>query len=70
MNIGDLLYWAHGRRGARNRFASAIESNCSLCGAAAVILLPPEIRAVQPDDTTHVCHPLAGGCNHGFAATA
>ena len=43
-----------------------VEQRCPLCGALAVVALPPAIKAEQPDATTHVCHPLAGGCNHGF----
>ena len=43
-------------------------SRCSLCGALAVVALPDWLVARQPDDTTHVCHPGFGGCNHGFAA--
>jgi len=43
-------------------------SACQLCGAVAVVPLTPEQRAAQPDDTTHVCHPGFGGCNHGFAS--
>jgi hypothetical protein len=41
---------------------------CPLCGKIAVVALPPPIIAKQPDDTTAVCHPSLGGCNHGFAA--
>lgn len=39
---------------------------CPLCGAFAVVELPAHLKAVQPDTTTHVCHPGFGGCNHGF----
>jgi len=39
---------------------------CPRCGADAVVELTPAQRLAQPDDTTHVCHPLLGGCNHGF----
>lgn len=39
----------------------------SLCGAHAIVELPPALKAEQPDDTTHVCLPAVGGCNHGFA---
>ena len=46
--------------------ASRVVGACPMCGAAAVVRLPAIIRAEQPDSTTHVCHPLAGGCNHGF----
>jgi hypothetical protein len=40
---------------------------CQLCGAAAVVPLPPSLLTQQTDGTTHVCHPGMGGCNHGFA---
>ncbi len=41
-------------------------ADCPLCGKRAIVALTPEQRLAQPDDTTHVCHPLLGGCNHGF----
>lgn len=40
---------------------------CQLCGAVAVVPLTPDQLAAQPDETTHVCHPGFGGCNHGFS---
>lgn len=40
--------------------------SCPLCGKRAIVELTPEQRLAQPDDTTHVCHPALGGCNHGF----
>lgn len=39
---------------------------CPLCGGWAVVPLTPKQLAAQPDETTHVCHPVFGGCNHGF----
>lgn len=40
---------------------------CCMCGkVGAIIGLPPPLLAKQPDDTTHVCAPFLGGCNHGF----
>lgn len=42
--------------------------DCPLCKAkASVVALDKETLAQQTDGTTHVCHPLLGGCNHGFA---
>ncbi len=41
-------------------------SKCPMCGANAIVELPPLIRAIQPDDTTLVCHPMWGGCNQGW----
>lgn len=40
--------------------------NCPKCGAFAIVELTPRQRLAQPDDTTHVCNPALGGCNHGF----
>ena len=44
------------------------QRDCTICGRTrTVVPLPPKLLAEQPDDTTHVCHPALGGCNHGFA---
>ncbi len=43
---------------------------CPLCGTSGVVALPPSLLARQPDDTSHVCHPGLGGCNHGFSSGA
>lgn len=59
---GELVWSYHGKV-----FRSTIEGACPLCGAAAIVKLPDELIDVQPDETTHVCHPGAGGCNQGFA---
>lgn len=40
---------------------------CPKCFKLAVVKLPPWLKAEQPDDTTHVCHPVLNGCNHGFS---
>lgn len=42
---------------------------CPICSKKAVVPLTPKQLAEQPDDTTHVCHPGFGGCNHGFSVT-
>lgn len=47
--------------------SEVLERPCQKCGAVAVVRLPELLLEEQPDDTTHVCHPVAGGCNHGFA---
>jgi len=39
---------------------------CPFCLVDAVVALPPPLALAQPDGTTHVCHPVFGGCNHGF----
>lgn len=44
-----------------------LEPPCSKCGERAIIKLEGKLLAEQTDGTTHVCHPLAGGCNHGFS---
>lgn len=41
-------------------------TDCPKCGKRAIVELTPAQRLAQPDDTTHVCHPSLGGCNHGF----
>jgi hypothetical protein len=46
-------------------YTSHVESRCPFCEALAIVRLPA--RIAQADGTTHVCHPLMGGCNHGFA---
>lgn len=44
-----------------------LPSPCPLCGAEGSMMpLPPPILMQQPDETTHVCNPAFGGCNHGF----
>lgn len=40
---------------------------CPICDTVAVVNLAPHELAKQPDETTHVCHPVLGGCNHGFS---
>lgn len=47
--------------------STTIDRVCTHCLEDAVIALPAPILAEQPDETTHVCHPLAGGCNQGFS---
>lgn len=51
----------------RRHVSVVLPKACPMCGVAAVVELPAPILAEQPDETTHVCHPMAGGCNHGFA---
>ncbi len=47
--------------------ADILELLCPFCFKQAVVELPPHLKRIQPDGTTHVCHPGFGGCNHGFA---
>jgi hypothetical protein len=64
MNRSDMtIRW--GYKG--ERYVSRVVGACVGCGAAAIVALPPAVRAEQPDDTTHVCHPVAGGCNRGYS---
>jgi hypothetical protein len=56
--------WMVGKEAFPTKFE---EGACPFCHRAVVCALPPPIRAAQPDDTTHVCHPFFGGCNQGFA---
>lgn len=44
--------------------------DCPACGVRAIVALSPAQRLAQPDDTSHVCHPALGGCNHGFTLKA
>jgi hypothetical protein len=48
-------------------YTSRVQSRCPICRAYAIVKLPPAIAREQTDGTTHVCHPSAGGCNHGFS---
>lgn len=45
---------------------SDVRVTCIFCLAAAVVLLPDAIAAAQADGMNAVCHPLLGGCAHGF----
>ena len=42
------------------------EHPCPFCKLETVVELPPPLKAIQTDGTTHVCHPALGGCNWGF----
>ena len=57
-----ILHWAY----QGQRYISAIVGTCPKCQVRALIRLPRDIRAQQPDGTTYVCHPLVGGCNQGY----
>lgn len=66
VEAGHLFDWLLGS----DVFSCRVEGPCQLCGAVAIVALPAPLLAQQPDDTTHVCHPVFGGCNHGFALDA
>lgn len=63
MRVGDKIVWTHDGRS----YPRTIEAVCQKCGAAAVVKLPEELRAQQPDETTHVCMAAIGGCNQGYS---
>ena len=64
MRLGYTFFW---RTRQGDIHESVVSHKCPLCGHFAVVRLPEALQALQPDDTTHVCHPSIGGCNHGFA---
>lgn len=63
MSAPRRFTWGYQGRRYRSR---VLTEPCSSCGAIALVKLPRKILAQQPDGTTHMCHPLAGGCNLGF----
>lgn len=65
VDVGYAFEWVLGGVA----YPCSVEARCFFCTAPAVVRLPPPLREIQPDDTTHVCHPGFGGCNHGFAVT-
>lgn len=65
-NAVEMVMWVIGDQ--PHECARFLNLRCSMCGAVgAIVALPPPLLEVQPDGTTHVCHPGFGGCNHGFA---
>lgn len=50
------------------RYDEEDKQSCPQCGAKSVVPLTRLQLAKQPDDTTHVCHPMLGGCNQGYAS--
>lgn len=64
MNAPKSFVWFIGRESFQCTFE---DGACPFCLRRAVVRLPPPLAAVQPDGTTHVCHPAYGGCNHGFS---
>ena len=68
----DRIRWAFPAASGRFKDAQVFDlevlpGGCPMCSKRAIVPLPPPVLAVQPDNTTHVCHPALGGCNHGFA---
>lgn len=64
LKVGDPFVWIQKESG--EKYMLSVSDECPLCGAAAIVPLPDPVRAAQPDETTHVCLPALGGCNHGF----
>ena len=62
MRIGYVFQWRY----LFDIHLSTVVATCKLCGQTAVVRLPDALIAIQPDETTHVCHPAVGGCNQGF----
>ncbi len=62
-SVGDSFDWHI----AGAVFTCRVDAVCQFCGAVALVSLPLPLLQAQPDDTTHVCHPALGGCNHGFS---
>lgn len=59
-----------GEKPSKASIKSPVIAACQFCSKWAVVALPEGLKAVQPDDTTHVCHPILGGCNQGYAMGA
>lgn len=67
---GERVEWAYFQGTAKEVTLTDIrEDACPFCGVVAITGLPPRLMAEQTDGTTHLCHPVLGGCNHGFSAT-
>jgi hypothetical protein len=69
---GTAVTWCQLRTGTGQDVKDALTYDaepgaCPFCFKRAVVKLPPWLIEVQPDETTHVCHPVLNGCNHGFA---
>jgi hypothetical protein len=47
------------------RVDASVRLGCPRCAAAAIVRLPADLRAQQPDGTTHACMPHLGGCGWG-----
>ena len=60
-----MIIWHH--KDGTSEASDRLELPCPLCDVDALAFLPDALLAVQPDDTSVVCVPALGGCNHGFA---
>ena len=66
-NAESVRWLAKGPAGDTEYVCAIAEIRCGACGKRAVVELPPPVRELQTDGTTHVCHPSFGGCNQGYA---
>jgi hypothetical protein len=60
-----VIVWTVKGKGYECRILPGICPRC--LSKDRIVELPPPVLAEQPDDTTHVCNPALGGCNHGFS---
>lgn len=62
------LFWIVGTGKSQTSWeCPALPLICPKCDKTETLFaLPPPVLKKQPDDTNVVCHPAAGGCNHGF----
>ncbi len=61
----SYIVWDFNGEGAYR--CEVLQAPCPRCAALALTQLPPPLLEQQPDETTHVCHPMLGGCNRGFS---
>ncbi len=68
MRENDCVVWAFADEPLHDATRTKIlDGPCPFCGKVAITSLPPRLLARETDGTTHLCHPLLDGCNHGFA---
>jgi hypothetical protein len=70
IGVGATVLYLHKlAAGGTVEYYMRVEEVCPHCGCPAIVRLPPPLRDAQCDEdgTTHVCLPVIGGCNHGFA---
>jgi hypothetical protein len=61
----STIFWTTGKQSFTVERLDSAE--CPMCHhVGAIVELPPPLKAKQLDNTTHVCMPVFGGCNHGF----
>ncbi len=65
IGIKNAVIWGRANR-PKESIHTPVVGPCQFCHKLAVVALPVEFAAKQADNTTHVCHPVLGGCNQGF----